>query len=86
MTARAPWISSVRKYVALADPLPVRLAAGRVLLEYQTQPCRKLPTVREILRVANRSYQGTGRDWADPRNLLQLTRQRIGSMPTDCHD
>jgi hypothetical protein len=50
---------------ALADSQQIRLSAGRVLLGQQAQPSRQLPAVRKILRIANRSNRGTGRDRTD---------------------
>ncbi len=52
-----------------------------MLFGYQPQPCRQLPAIGEILRVANRRHQRAGRDQSNAGYLLQLARQGVGAVP-----
>jgi hypothetical protein len=56
---------------ALADPIELRLAACRVLLGYQAHPRRALSSLAEGCAVADRSYDRSGHQRSDTRDLPQ---------------
>ncbi len=73
MTARAPWISKVRRVsvATFADAKQRLFAATGSLFWNQSEPCRKLPAVLEFHGISHCCNNGARRDRTNTWNGLQ---------------
>ena len=76
ITARAPWMSSVRRYGSprLDDVPHAHLAAGAAVRRHQAQAGGELPPRAPGLAVAQRGRQRRRAEHADAGHLAQLAR------------